>query len=355
MIRRSATDHLSRPIRLGPRYAALAVGYVCIAMAGLAIGSVPLPIGQVVAGLLGKEVNEITQVILFDVRLTRTITALLVGAALGVTGLMMQTLFRNPLADPYVLGVSSGASLGVALVVLLAGTSAYGTSFTAGLGMGGDFAAIIAASVGSALTMLVVVLIGRFVRSSNTLLLLGVMLGYLVSSLVTILLANAQPESIAQFTRWGFGSYQGVTWSNLSVLAPVLCVMLLASWPLVKGLNALLLGERYAETMGMHIKLMRAGIVLVSAVLAGSATAFCGPISFLGIAMPHLTRSIFGTSNHRILLPGVLLVGGMVALTAEILAQLPGNGVLPLNAVNAAIGAPIVIYILIRRSKEMSL
>ncbi len=342
-------------LSVGLKFAAIAALYVGVAIAGLALGSVPLPVSEVLAGLFGGDVPTVTEAILFDVRMTRTITALLVGAALGVTGLMMQTLFRNPLADPYVLGVSSGASLGVALVVLVVGGTAYGTTFTSGLGVSGDVLAILAAAGGSAVTMLIVIAVGRFVRSSNTLLLMGVMLGYLVSSLVTIMLANAQPEAIAQFTRWGFGSYQGVTWSNLKVLAPVLIVFLLLSLPMAKGLNVLLLGERYAETMGVNIKVLRMLIVLVSAVLAGASTAFCGPISFLGMALPHLTRSILGTSNHRLLIPGVILVGGCLALTAEILAQLPGNGVLPLNAVNAALGAPVVIYILLRRSKEMAL
>ena len=337
--------------RLGIRFAVVIAAYVLVGLAGLAVGAVTLPLGEVLGFFTGGEVSEVARIIIVDVRATRTIVALLVGAALGVTGLMMQTLFRNPLADPYVLGVSSGASFGVALVVLVGGGSAYGAGFTAGLGVFGDLSAVAAACLGSALTMLVVLFIGRFVGSSNTLLLLGVMLGYLVSSAVTIMLANARPEAISQFTRWGFGSYQGVTWPTLAVLAPVLVVGLAASWPLAKGLNALLLGERYAETMGLNPRAMRASIVVVSAVLAGAATAFCGPISFLGIAMPHVARTIFGTANHRVLIPGVILIGGAVALLAEILAQLPGNGVLPLNAVNAVIGAPVVIYILLRRTR----
>lgn len=337
------------------RFAAVSAVYILVAIAGLAVGSVNLPLGEVIDALSGIEVPAVTRVILFEVRMPRTITALLVGAALGVTGLAMQTLFRNPLADPYVLGVSSGASFGVAVVVLTAGPASYGASFVSDLGLGGDLAAVAASCLGSAVTMLLVLAAGRFVRSSNTLLLLGVMLGYLVSAAVTIMLAQAQPESIAQFTRWGFGSYQGVTWSNLMVLAPVLAVVLVSCLGLAKGLNALLLGERYAQTMGMNVVRMRAVLVVVSAVLAGAATAFCGPIGFLGIALPHVARGVFATSDHLVLIPAVMLIGGSVALTAEILAQLPGNGVLPLNAVNAALGAPVVIYVLIRRSKEMSL
>lgn len=337
------------------RFAGVSAVYILVVIAGLAVGSVNLPLGEVIDALRGIEVPAVTRVILFEVRMPRTITALLVGAALGVTGLAMQTLFRNPLADPYVLGVSSGASFGVAVVVLTAGPASYGASFVSDLGLGGDLAAVAASCLGSAVTMLLVLAAGRFVRSSNTLLLLGVMLGYLVSAAVTIMLAQAQPESIAQFTRWGFGSYQGVTWSNLMVLAPVLVVVLVSCLGLAKGLNALLLGERYAQTMGMNVVRMRAVLVVVSAVLAGAATAFCGPIGFLGIALPHVARGVFATADHLVLIPAVMLIGGSVALTAEILAQLPGNGVLPLNAVNAALGAPVVIYVLIQRSKEMSL
>nr|WP_277628453.1 iron ABC transporter permease [Arsenicicoccus dermatophilus] len=317
--------------------------------AGLALGAVSVPLREVVDWLLGRPVDPVSATILHDIRGPRTVTALLVGASLGVAGLQTQTLFRNPLADPYVLGLSSGASLGVGVVILLAGTSAYAASLTAGLGLTGDLGVVLAAAVGSGLVMCLVLAAGRFLRSSSTLLLLGVMLGYLVSAAVTVMLAGATPELIAQYTRWGFGSYHGVTWSNLTVLAPVLGLCLLLSMLLATWLNALLLGDNYARTMGVDLRRARASIVLTTAVLAGAATAFCGPIGFLGIAIPHLCRGFFGSSDHRVLLPGCVLAGGQVALAADILAQLPGEGVLPLNAVNAAFGAPVVIYILLSR------
>ena len=335
------------------RFAVVIGAVLLTTLAGLGLGPLRLPPGQIMAALTGGDAPTIVQTVLFDIRSPRTVTALLVGAALGVTGLQMQTLFRNPLADPYVLGVSSGAGLGVAVIVLLAGTSPYAASLTAGLGLSGDLGLIVASTAGSALVMLVILFAGRFLRSSNTLLLLGVMVGYLVSAAVTVMLAGATPELVAQYVRWGFGSYHGVTWPNLRVLAPVLVGGVLASQLLAKWLNALLLGDRYAQTMGMNLHLIRAALVLSSAVLAGAATAFCGPIGFLGIAIPHLARGYFASSNHRILLPGCALIGGSLALAADVVAGLPGDGVLPLNAVNAAFGAPVVIAILLRRHRGM--
>lgn len=242
-------DGVTTPVR----FAVLSAVVVMVGLAGLALGSVRLPLAEVIAGLTGGHADSTTLLILHDVRGPRTITALLVGAALGVSGLQMQTLFRNPLADPYVLGVSSGASLGVAIVVLAVGTSAYGTSFSTGLGLTGDIGVVVAAALGSAVVMTLVLAIGRRVQSSTTLLLVGVMVGYFVSAGVTVLLAGAQPELVAQYTRWGFGSYHGVTWRNLTVLVPLLIAGLLVAVPLAKPLNALLLGERYARTLGLNI------------------------------------------------------------------------------------------------------
>ena len=186
------------------------------------------------------------------------------------------------------------------------------------------------------------------ILTQTILLLLGVMIGYFVSSGVTVLLSRASPELVAQYTRWQFGSYHGVTWENLKAMAPIMVIMILASMLLAKPLNALLLGERYAQTMGMNLKAVRTLLVASTAILAGAATAFCGPISFLGIAIPHLTRGVLGTADHRHLLPGCILTGGSLALMADILAQLPGDDVLPVNAVNAVFGAPVVMVILIR-------
>lgn len=317
-------------------------------IAGIALGPARLPLSEVLGAFTG-EATPVARLIVLDVRAPRTITACLAGAALGVTGLQMQTLFRNPLADPYILGISSGASLGVALVVLVAGASGSAATLTAGLGLGGDLAVTMAAGLGSAAVMALVLAIGRFVRSSVTLLLLGVMIGYLTSAAVTVLLSGAAPELISNFVRWQFGSYHATSWANLRLLTPLLTGLLLLSWAQSKSLNALLLGDRYAQTLGVRLRRTRAGIVASSSVLAGTITAFCGPIQFLGLAVPHLARGIFNTSNHRILVPGCALLGATLALTADILAGLPGDEVLPLNAVNAVFGAPVVIWILLRR------
>lgn len=343
------TTQRRRGLPLPVRSAILGVIFILVAMAGLALGSVNIPIGDVMTIVTGGTgVDPVSLTIVQDVREPRTITAQLVGAALGIAGLEMQTLFRNPLADPYVLGISSGASLGVALVVLGTASSAGAATFASGLGIGPDLLIIVAAALGAAVVLFIVMLAGRFVHSSTILLLLGVMIGYFVSSGVTVLLSRASPELVAQYTRWQFGSYHGVTWENLKVMAPIMVIMILASLLLAKPLNALLLGERYAQTMGMNLKVVRTLLVASTAILAGPATAFCGPISFLGIAIPHLTRGVLGTADHRHLLPGCILTGGSLALMADILAQLPGDDVLPVNAVNAVFGAPVVMVILIR-------
>lgn len=331
------------------RFAILAGVLVIIIVGGLALGSVSIPVPDVVAVLTGQQgVDPVAATIVRDVREPRTITAVLVGAGLGVSGLQMQTLFRNPLADPYVLGMSSGASLGVALVVLGSSTGIAAEGFASGLGLGPDIMVTIAAALGSGIVMFVVMSAGRFIRSSTILLLLGVMIGYFVSSGVTVLLSRASPELVTQYTRWQFGSYHGVTWANLKIMVPVMLVGLAAAMLTAKPLNALLLGERYARTMGMNVTLVRALLMATTSILAGASTAFCGPIAFLGIAIPHLTRGVLGTSDHRALLPGCVLVGGSVALAADILAQLPGDDVLPINAVNAVFGAPVVMVILVR-------
>lgn len=331
---------------------------ICVvALLGLMVGSYPLSPAEVWSGLRGTG-EPMPILILQQVRIPRTITAIIVGAALGISGLLMQTLFRNPLADPQVLGVSSGASLGVAFVILVLGSKTSdgsGGSFTASLGISSNLLITVASAVGSAAVMLLILFAGRVLKSSTTLLLLGVMVGYLVSSAVTVMLSAASPQLVQQYTMWGFGSYQGVTWNNLVILAPVLVVGIVSAFLLSKSLNSLLLGERYAQTMGVNLRRLRVFIVFITAVLSGTCTAFCGPISFLGIAIPHLCRGAFRSSDHRVLVPACALIGGSLALTADIAAQLPGENILPLNAVNAAFGAPVVIFILLNNYRKLSI
>jgi iron complex transport system permease protein len=348
-----------RPPEAGPRgwaavrLAALGGVLIVVIVAGIALGSVRLPLADVVRALAGRPTPPGDWAIIHEVRLPRTITATFCGAALGVAGLQMQTLFRNPLADPFVLGISSGASLGVAVVVLLAG-SADAEVFGSALGFAGDLASVAAACIGAGLVMAVVLAAGRVVRSSNTLLLLGVMVSYLVSAGVTVLLAGASPERVQQYIEWGFGSFEGVTWPDLHVLVPVLALGLIAGAASIKPLNALLLGERYAATMGIRVRQARVFIIATSSVLAGGVTAFAGPIAFLGIAVPHVARSVLRSSDHRLLVPGCILIGASMALAADVLAQLPGQDILPLNAVNAVLGAPVVVIVLIRASRRSS-
>ena len=332
------------------RFAVLAAALVAAVAAGLLLGPAQITLQEVWAVLTGQPTRPLAQLIVGSVRLPRTITACLAGAALGTTGLAMQTLFRNPLADPFILGISSGASLGVAGVILVGGGT--GAAFlTAGLGIGGDLAVIVASALGAGAVMALVLLLGRVVRSAVTLLLVGVMIGYLVSAGVSVMMSFSTPQLIAAYSRWHFGSYGGVTWGNLVLISLVIGAGLLASLALAKPLNALLLGERYAESMGLRLTMMRTALIALTSVLAGTVTAFCGPIQFLGIAVPHLARGIFNTSDHRILIPATALVGALLALLADIIAALPGDGVLPLNAINAAFGAPVVIWILLQRRR----
>jgi iron complex transport system permease protein len=329
---------------------ALIVGLIAVFLLSLSLGSVSIPLEQIVTILFGGSAEKASwATIVLKFRLPKAITAALAGAALSASGLQMQTLFRNPLADPFVLGISSGASLGVALVVLVAGVAG-GSSLLAGVSLVGDVSLALASIIGSALVLLLVMAVARRVQSTMTLLILGLMFGYATSALVSVLLYFSIAERIQAYISWTFGSFGGVTWSQLQVFGPVVVVALIFSHLLVKPLNALLLGETYARSMGLNVRLARLGVIATSASLAGVVTAFCGPIGFLGIAVPHLCRSLFHTSDHRLLMPAVVVLGGILAVAADILAQLPGSQLmLPLNAVTALLGAPVVTWVILRQ------
>ena len=315
----------------------------------LTLGSVSIPADQVISALLGGETEKPAWAqIVLRFRAPKAAAALLSGMALGVSGLLMQTWFRNPLAEPFVLGVSSGASLGVALVVLLAGGA--GGALLAGLGFAGDLLLTAAAGIGAAVSMTLVLLCAMRLRSNLTLLILGLMFGYLVSAVVSLLLYFARPERIQAYISWTFGSFSGVTAGQIPLLLlPVMAGLLLAASQ-IKPLNALLLGEDYARSLGIQLRRTRICIVLATALLVSAVTAFCGPIGFIGIAVPHLARAILRSADHRLLLPGTCLGGGIVALTAALIAELPGqNLALPLNVVTAAMGAPVVILVILRQ------
>lgn len=338
--------------RLGLRPLALVAMFGVVVGAfllSLSFGSVRIPLEQVLIILLGGEAERATwKTIIFDFRLPKALTATLAGAALGVSGLQMQTLFRNPLADPFVLGVSSGASLGVALVVLSVGAA--NTTLLTVAGLPGNMSLAAAASIGAGAVLVLALTLAQRVQSSVTLLILGLMIGYLTSAVVSLLLYFSIAERIQAYVAWSFGSFGGVTWTQMRVLAPAISAGLLLALVLAKALNALLLGEAYARSMGLNIRRARVGIIASSAVLAGAVTAFCGPIAFLGIAIPHLCRALLRSADHRVLIPACALVGAAVALLADLAAQAPGTKVvLPLNAIMALIGAPTVVWIILRR------
>jgi len=347
---------LTRGFSMAPGLLLAGLGLVAIAafMLSLAVGSVRIPLDEIVSVLLGGDASkQAWATIVLKFRLPKALTAMLAGAALSVSGLQMQTLFRNPLAGPFVLGISSGASLGVALTVLLAGVAVGlggSTTLLAGISLAGDASLALSAIAGSGLVLLLVMSVARKVQSGMTLLILGLMFGYTTSALVSVLIYFSVVERIQAYISWTFGSFGGVTWRQLQVMAPAILVGLAGGHLLMKPLNALLLGETYALSLGLNVRRVRLGIIGTSAVLAGVVTAFCGPIGFLGIAVPHLCRSLLHTSDHRLLLPAVSFMGAILALGADIVAGLPGSQLtLPLNAVTALLGAPVVIWVILRQ------
>ncbi len=341
-----ASRTIKRPRIYLSRLSLLTLIFVSVFAANLALGSVNIPLKDVIITLLGGEPENATwgRIILM-IRLPTALTATLAGAALAVSGLMMQTFFRNPLAGPFVIGISSGASLGVAVVVLSGGATLLATA-----GFGGTVGIALAASVGAGGIMVLVLLVARRVSDSMTLLIIGVMVGFGTSAVVSILMYFSRPEQINTYIRWGFGSFGGVSWKTMPVFAVVILVGLLLAFLIAKSLNALLLGETYASSMGLNVRRARLAIIVSSALLAGAVTAFCGPIGFIGLAVPHLCRGVFKTSDHRILIPATVMMGAVVALVADIVAAMPGNMEfsLPLNAITALLGAPVVIYVILR-------
>ncbi|MCE2433839.1 MAG: iron ABC transporter permease [Candidatus Latescibacteria bacterium] len=337
----------------GPRHAVIMLGLFLLLLVAfglsLSLGSVHIPLAGLFGILTGEEVSSPAwAIIVHTIRLPKAITAVLAGAALSVSGLQMQTLFRNPLADPFVLGISAGASLGVAIVVLTVG--AVGSVLIAGMGFLGDLSLAVAAIIGAATVLGCVLLVSRSVQSVMTLLILGLMFGYATGAFVSILIYFSVPEQIQSYILWTFGSFGSVTWRQMPVLISAIFFGLLLAFLCIKPLNALLLGENYARSMGLNVKRIRLWILISASILAGATTAFCGPIAFLGLAVPHLCRSLLHTSDHRVLMPAVTCLGATLALLSDLIAHLPGSQfVLPLNAVTSLIGAPIVIWFILHR------
>ena len=329
--------------------AGLALLLVAVFLLSLVVGSTWVPIRRVIQALLGTSPERDGAVIVVEsIRLPRSLTAVLAGASLGIAGLQMQTLFRNPLADPFALGISAGASLGVALVVLGTGYGA-AAAFGTAVGVRGDALVTAAAIVGAAITLGLVLLVSSRIANPTTVLILGLMFGYAVSAVVTVLVGASQPERLQQWAMWGFGSFSGVTWQRLRLFGPLTLLGVSIATLTTKQLNALLLGENYARSMGVAVKRARFLTMIGASVLGAVVTAFCGPIAFLGIAVPHLCRGLLGTSDHLVLVPAVVLMGAIVALLAQIVSLLPGSaGVLPLNAVTSLLGAPVVVAVILR-------
>jgi len=327
----------------------LCLGLILLFLLDLHSGSVLIPVKELVRVLAGGESSNPTwKEIILNLRLPRMITAIFAGSALGLSGLFMQTLFLNPLAGPFVLGINSGASLGVALVILLSGLGGF-SSFAGGFDLLAEVGMVLSASIGSVIVIFLILFIARRIASRTVILIIGIMFGYGVSALVSVLIHFSLAERVQSFLTWSFGSFSTVSWKELQIMVPLLGITMLLSFPLAKSLNALLLGETYASSMGVETRSIRSLVILSAAVLAATVTAFCGPVAFLGIAIPHLGRNLFRTGDHRILIPATILLGGILALVADLATHIPGHGiVLPLNALTSLIGAPVVIWVIAR-------
>lgn len=318
------------------RYAILFVITLILFVADIVYGSVSIPLGDLFSD------NPLYQNIIFNFRLPKAITAVVTGASISVAGLIMQTLFRNPLAGPYVLGVSSGASLGVA-VFLLAGAFLPAAFVQSGWGL------VIAAIIGAVLVLLLVLSVSFRVKQAVSLLIVGIMFGQIAGSLVTILQNISDPDSLKLFIVWTFGSLSAVSWSYMWIMLPIVAVGLFLVYFIQKPLNALLLGENYAQSLGINIYRTRLLIIIAVALLAGATTAFTGPIAFIGIAVPHLVRGILRTSSHGATITGCIFVGASILLLCDLVCQLPADGYsLPINAISALVGAPIIIWIIMK-------
>lgn len=322
---------------------------LCIAVlftVNLLVGAVDIPAVEVLSILTGDASSRASwQYIVMESRLPQAITATLCGGALAVSGLMLQTAFRNPLAGPSVFGINSGASLGVALVMLL-----LGGNITAGdVSLTGFMAVLAAAFAGAMSVMGLILFFANIVRSNVMLLIIGIMIGYIASSAIAILNFFATEEGVQSYMIWGLGNFGGVSMSQMPWFAGVTVIGLIGSLMLVKPLNALLLGERYAENLGVNITLTRNALLFITGLLTAVTTAFCGPVAFIGLAVPHIARMLTGTDNHRLLMPATILCGSIVALTCNIICIIPGNlGIIPLNAVTPIMGAPVIIYVILR-------
>lgn len=319
-------------------------------IANLLIGSVNIPLAEVWHILTGGESSKASwSFIVWEARLPQALTALLCGGALAVCGLMLQTAFKNPLAGPSILGINSGASLGVAFVMLL-----FGGSVTAGtFSLSGFLSVLAGAFIGAMAIMALILFFSTLIKSNVMLLITGIMIGYIASSAISLLNFFATAEGVQSYIIWGMGNFGGVSLQQMPAFASVTLLGLAGALMLIKPLNALLLGERYAENLGVNIRRVRNWLLVVTGLLTAITTAFCGPVAFIGLAVPHVARMLLGTSNHHSLLPVTILSGGAVALLCNLICILPGDaGIIPLNAVTPIIGAPVIIYVIVSQRKS---
>lgn len=332
------------------QYALLVVILVACFFINISLGSVNIPLRSIIGSLFGNIDNTTWDVIITNYRLPKAVTSILVGSGLGISGLLMQTLFRNPLAGPFVLGITSGASLGVALIIL--GSGLFGGFFATALIS--KWSIVIAASLGSFLVLLAVLAVSHKVRDTMAILIIGLMFGSITAAVVSVLSYFSSAEQLQQYVFWGFGSLSNLSWREIGIFFLIYLVGMILSIMSIKSLNSLLLGENYAKSLGINLKQSRFIIILATSLIAGTITAFAGPIAFIGLAIPHLTRQIFKTSNHKILLPAVFLFGAITMLICDSIAQVPGSDyTLPINAITALVGAPVVIWLLVRQRKMM--
>lgn len=330
------------------RFVFLIAAIAGLLVLNLLLGTVHIPVTEIVTILAGGQSEEIARNIVMESRLPQSLTAVAAGAGLAVSGLQMQTVFRNPLAGPSVLGISNGSALGVAFVVLLSGR--LGGVALSRLGYLGDAAMSVAAIAGALAVLMLILWVSQRVKSNVTLLIIGVMTGYLANAVIGVLKFLSPEEDVKAFVVWGLGSFSRVSGDAMLLFVAMMGVLLPLACLLVKPMNLLLLGDRYAANLGLNIRRARMSVIVSSGVLVAIVTAYCGPIMFIGLAVPHLARAIFRTSDHRLLMPATALCGAVLALICNLIARLPGfEGALPVNSVTALVGAPVIAAVLFRR------
>ena len=326
----------------------LGVVIIVLFALNLLMGSIKIPASDVLSILLGDETQKASwRFIILESRLPQAITAILCGGALAVSGLMLQTAFRNPLAGPSIFGINSGAGLGVALVMLLMG----GSISAGSVSISGFVAILVAAFIGAMAVMAVIFFFSSIVRNNVMLLIIGIMIGYISNSAISLLNFFATDEGVKSYMVWGMGSFGGVSMKTMPVFATMTIAGLIGSLLLIKPLNALMLGDRYAENLGINILRTHNWLLVVTGILTAVTTAFCGPVAFIGLAVPHIARLLLTTDNHRVLLPATILCGAVIALVCNLICFLPGeSGVIPLNAVTPIMGAPVIIYVIAKKN-----